>query len=92
VTGGNARDGDLPWRLAVTEPLNGTIVEIIDSAGNSYTLYADKDGSYALWLDVANSPLTIIAAQDNWQPTLATVSLRSGQVATANFTLQPDSC
>jgi N-acetylneuraminic acid mutarotase len=75
-----------------TEALNGAMVQITDNAGNSYTLYADKDGRYALWLDASNSPLTIIADQDNWQPAVSVASLKKGAVTTASFTLQPDSC
>jgi N-acetylneuraminic acid mutarotase len=74
-----------------TKPLNGAMVQI-DSSANSYTLSADKNGGYALWLDASNSPLTVIAALDNWQPTVATVNLSEKKAATADFTLQPDSC
>ncbi|WP_377266958.1 carboxypeptidase regulatory-like domain-containing protein [Peterkaempfera sp. SMS 1(5)a] len=70
-----------------TAPLAGATVQI-DSWASSYTLKTGKDGSYALWLDVRNNPLTIIVAKDGYQPTTTTVKIVKGATTTGNFTLK----
>jgi hypothetical protein len=73
------------------ESLAGATVQI-DTWANSYTLKTGSDGSYALWLDQRNNPLTVIVAEDGWQPVTGTVKIAKGQVTTENYTLKPDSC
>uniref|UniRef100_UPI0006E188DC carboxypeptidase regulatory-like domain-containing protein n=1 Tax=Peterkaempfera griseoplana TaxID=66896 RepID=UPI0006E188DC len=70
-----------------TVPLAGATVQI-DSWASSYTLKTGKDGSYALWLDVRNNPLTVIVAKDGYQPTTTTVKIVKGATTTGNFTLK----
>ncbi|MFF7677645.1 carboxypeptidase regulatory-like domain-containing protein [Actinacidiphila glaucinigra] len=68
-------------------PLAGATVQI-DSWAASYTLTTSADGTYALWLDVRNNPLTVIVAKDGYQPTVTTVKLTKGATVTADFTLK----
>ncbi|MEV6162672.1 carboxypeptidase regulatory-like domain-containing protein [Streptomyces sp. NPDC052052] len=77
---GKAADGS-------TAPLKGATVQI-DSWANSYTLITDKDGHYALWLDVRNNPLTVIAAKDGYAPTVTTVKVVRKETVTTDFTLK----
>ncbi len=60
----------------------------IDSWASTYTLTTASDGTYALWLDVRNNPLTVIVAKDGYQPTVTTVKLTKGATVTSNFTLK----
>ncbi|WP_239077048.1 carboxypeptidase regulatory-like domain-containing protein [Actinocatenispora rupis] len=68
-------------------PLAGATVQI-DSWATSYTLKTGKDGSFALWLDVRNNPLTIIIAKDGYQPQVKTVKVVKGQVVVVDTTLK----
>jgi hypothetical protein len=70
-----------------TAPLAGATVQI-DSWASDYTLKTAADGTYALWLDTRNNPLTVIVAKDGYQPTVATVKLAKGATVTSNFTLK----
>lgn len=70
-----------------TAPLAGVTVQI-DSWASSYTLKTGKDGTYALWLDIRNNPLTVIAAKDGYQPITTTVKIVKGATTTGNFTLK----
>ncbi|MFD0135894.1 carboxypeptidase regulatory-like domain-containing protein [Streptomyces sp. NPDC127159] len=70
-----------------TAPLAGATVQI-DSWASTYTLTTASDGTYALWLDVRNNPLTVIVAKDGYQPTVTTVKLTKGATVTSNFTLK----
>ncbi|MCN9241028.1 carboxypeptidase regulatory-like domain-containing protein [Streptomyces sp. RY43-2] len=70
-----------------TVPLAGATVQI-DSWASSYTLKTGKDGSYALWLDTRNNPLTVIVAKDGYQPTTTTVKIVKGATTTGDFTLK----
>jgi N-acetylneuraminic acid mutarotase len=70
-----------------TSPLGGATVQI-DSWASDYTLTTDKDGHYELWLDARNSPLTVIVAKDGYQPTVATVKIKKGDVITHDVTLK----
>jgi hypothetical protein len=70
-------------------PLTGATVQI-DSWAASYTLKTDKNGQYALWLDVRNNPLTLIAAKDGWAPQTRNVKITKLTSTTADFTLKPD--
>lgn len=70
-----------------TAPLAGATVQI-DSWASDYTLKTAADGTYALWLDTRNNPLTVIVAKDGYKPTVATVKLTKGATVTSNFTLK----
>ncbi|MFI5758490.1 carboxypeptidase regulatory-like domain-containing protein [Streptomyces sp. NPDC051569] len=70
-----------------TAPLGGVTVQI-DSWATSYTLTTGPDGTYALWLDARNNPLTVIAAKDGYQPTVATVKIKKKETVTSDFTLK----
>nr|WP_223281226.1 carboxypeptidase regulatory-like domain-containing protein [Streptomyces sp. San01] len=70
-----------------TVPLAGATIQINGKAA-SYTLKTGKDGSYALWLDVHNSPLTVIVAKEGYQPTTTTVKIAKGATTTGDFTLK----
>ncbi|WP_031517454.1 carboxypeptidase regulatory-like domain-containing protein [Streptomyces sp. NRRL F-5123] len=69
-----------------TAPLAGATVEI-DSWASSYTLKTRKDGTYGLWLDTRNNPLTVIVARDGYKPTTTTVKIKKGTTTTGDFTL-----
>jgi carboxypeptidase family protein/Kelch motif protein len=70
-----------------TTAISGATVQI-NTWATSYTLKTAKDGTYALWLDVRNNPLTLIVAKDGYQPTVATVKVTKGGTVTSNFTLK----
>jgi N-acetylneuraminic acid mutarotase len=70
-------------------PIAGATVQI-DTWATHYTLHTDANGNYALWLDVRNNPLTVIAAKDGYQPQAVTVKLAKGKTITTNFTLLKD--
>jgi N-acetylneuraminic acid mutarotase len=67
--------------------LAGVTIQI-DTWANSYTLKTDKNGQYALWLDVRNNPLQVIAAKDGYQPQVKTVKIKKGVTTTADYTLK----
>ena len=70
-------------------PLAGATVQI-DTWATHYTLHTDANGDYALWLDVRNNPLTVIAAKDGYQPQAVTVKISKGKTVTVTFTLLKD--
>jgi carboxypeptidase family protein/Kelch motif protein len=70
-------------------PIPGATVQI-DTWAAHYTLHTDVNGGYALWLDVRNNPLTVIAAKDGYQPQVATVKIKKGNVITVSFILLTD--
>jgi hypothetical protein len=70
-------------------PLAGATVQITSWATH-YTLKTDKNGNYALWLDVRNNPLQIICAKDGYQPQVKTVRITKGTTTTLNFALLKD--
>ena len=51
----------------------------INTWATNYTLKTDKNGQYALWLDVRNNPLQLIVAKDGYQPTTSTVKIAKGR-------------
>jgi N-acetylneuraminic acid mutarotase len=67
-------------------PLPGATVEI-DSWASAYTLKTATDGSFALWLDARNSPLTLIVAKDGYRPQTRTVAITAGKRVAVAFTL-----
>jgi N-acetylneuraminic acid mutarotase len=70
--------------------LPGVTVQINTWAA-TYTLKTDKNGHYALWLDVRNNPLSVIAAKDGYQPVVKTVRIVKGTTTAADFLLKPSS-
>ncbi|MFC4032612.1 carboxypeptidase regulatory-like domain-containing protein [Streptomyces polygonati] len=70
-----------------TAPIAGATVQI-DSWASTYSLTTAADGTYALWLDTRNNPLTVIVAKDGYQPTVATVKLTKGATVTSDYTLK----
>lgn len=70
-----------------TVPLAGATVEI-GSWTADYSLKTAADGTYSLWLDTRNNPLSLIAAKDGYRPTTATVKLTKGATVTSDFTLK----
>jgi hypothetical protein len=67
--------------------LTGATIQI-NSWATSYTLKTDKNGQYALWLDVRNNPLQVIVAKDGYQPQVRTVKIAKGTTTTASFVLK----
>ncbi len=70
-------------------PLSGATIQI-DTWTTHYTLHTGTDGGYALWLDVRNNPLTVIAAKDGYQPQVSTVKITRGGTVTTDFNLLKD--
>jgi len=69
--------------------LDGATIEINGRSG-SFGLHTDSGGSYALWLDTENNPLTIIAARDGWWPRVRQVTIEPRDTTTASFALKTD--
>jgi N-acetylneuraminic acid mutarotase len=69
-----------------TTPLAGATVSVTGTHA-SYVLHTDGTGSYALWLPVADNPLSLIAALDGWQPQARIVKIHDLKTTTASFTL-----
>lgn len=67
-------------------PLGGATVEI-DSPISQHTMKTAADGSFALWLEATNHPLTLIVAKDGYRPQTRVVAIAAGKRTTANFTL-----
>jgi hypothetical protein len=70
------------------KPIGGATVQI-ETWASSYTLKTDKNGQYALWLDVRNNPLQVIVARDGYQPQVKTAKITKGTTTTLDFTLKP---
>ncbi|MFD3453931.1 carboxypeptidase regulatory-like domain-containing protein [Streptomyces sp. NPDC058691] len=70
-----------------TKPLAGATVEI-DSWAASYSLRTAADGTYSLWLDSRNNPLSVIVAKDGYRPVATTVKIKKGATVTGDFTLK----
>jgi hypothetical protein len=70
------------------KPIGAATVQI-ETWASSYTLKTDKNGQYALWLDVRNNPLQLIAAKDGYQPQAKTAKITKGNTTTLDFTLKP---
>jgi hypothetical protein len=68
-------------------PVAGATVQI-DTWAASYTLKTDRNGQYALWLDVRNNPLQVIVARDGYQPQVRTVKIAKGKTTTQDFVLK----
>ncbi|WP_431951452.1 Kelch repeat-containing protein [Actinacidiphila sp. bgisy167] len=70
-----------------TAPLAGATVQI-DSWTGSHTLTTRQDGTFGLWLDTRENPLTVIVAKDGYRPTAATVRLKKGVAVVHDVTLK----
>ncbi|MFF3468390.1 carboxypeptidase regulatory-like domain-containing protein [Streptomyces sp. NPDC002619] len=68
-------------------PLAGATVQISSSAA-TYTLATAQDGTYGLWLDAKNSPLTVIVSKDGYAPAVTTVKIKKGAVTLNDITLK----
>jgi len=71
-----------------TSPLVGANVQVGGASG-TWELTANTTGSYGLWLDADNDPLTLIASAPGYQSQAATVTVTAGAATTQNFTLSP---
>jgi hypothetical protein len=69
-----------------TEPVAGATVQVSGSHGN-WLLGTGSSGTYGLWLDTSNDPLTLIVTAAGWQSQAATVNLKALTATTRNFTL-----
>nr|WP_234434140.1 carboxypeptidase regulatory-like domain-containing protein [Streptomyces sp. NRRL F-5126] len=69
-----------------TAALAGATVQI-DSWATHYTLKTGADGTYQLWLDTRNNPLTLIVAKDGYQPKTSRARLKRGGTVTVDYTL-----
>jgi subtilisin family serine protease/N-acetylneuraminic acid mutarotase len=67
-------------------PLPGATVQIISKTA-SYTLRTDRNGQYLFWLDAGNNSLMVIASKDGWATQPASVKIKGGKAATADFSL-----
>jgi hypothetical protein len=67
-------------------PLAGATVQVNSWAAH-HTLITGKDGSYALWLDRRNNPLTVIVAKDGWQPQTRVLRVGATSTTTADWQL-----
>jgi hypothetical protein len=67
-------------------PVPGATVEL-DSWAASYTLTTEADGSYAIWIDKRNNPVTAIVAKDGFKPQTARIRVLAGQTVTKNWVL-----
>jgi hypothetical protein len=59
----------------------------LDSWAASYTLTTEADGSYAIWIDKRNNPVTAIVAKDGFKPQTATIKVVAGATVTKNWVL-----
>ncbi|MFH8473980.1 kelch repeat-containing protein [Streptomyces sp. NPDC018000] len=67
-------------------PLTGATVQITSKTA-SHTLKTDQNGQYVFWLDASESPLTVTASRDGWEPQTQSVKIKGGRAVTADFTL-----
>ncbi|MFJ5213878.1 carboxypeptidase regulatory-like domain-containing protein [Streptomyces sp. NPDC088354] len=70
-----------------TKALAGATVEI-DSWAAGYSLRTAADGTYSLWLDSRNNPLSVIVAKDGYRPVATTMRIKKGATVTGDFTLK----
>jgi hypothetical protein len=69
-------------------PIAGATVQI-DTWANNYTLFTEADGTFALWLDKRNNPLTVIVAKDGWQPQTRLEKIKALQTTESDWRLLP---
>jgi Carboxypeptidase regulatory-like domain/Kelch motif len=71
-----------------TTPVVGATVQVSGAHG-TWELTADTRGSYGLWLDTNNDPLTLIVSAPGYQSQAAVATITAGATTTRNFTLTP---
>ncbi|MER6102671.1 carboxypeptidase regulatory-like domain-containing protein [Streptomyces sp. NPDC001832] len=71
-------------------PLAGAAVQITSKNAASYTLKTDKNGHYALWLDVRNNPLKLTASKEGWASQTASAEIKPSKATTADLSLKPE--
>jgi hypothetical protein len=69
-----------------TTALSGATVQLVTKSGN-HTLTTDANGSYQLWLDKRDSPVTVVVSKDGWPAQTRQVTIRGQATTTADFTL-----
>jgi N-acetylneuraminic acid mutarotase len=69
--------------------IKGATVEL-DGWAQSFTLKTDADGTYGVWIDARDNPLTMIVAKDGWTPRTVKAKVVQGRTTTEDFTLKPD--
>ncbi|MFJ8580891.1 S8 family serine peptidase [Micromonospora sp. NPDC093277] len=67
-------------------PTAGAAVQITGKLGRR-TVTADATGRYAIWLDKATSPVTVIVTADGYQPETAEAKIKSKKTVTVDFQL-----
>jgi hypothetical protein len=70
----------------ITSPLDGANVQV-SGANGTWELTADTTGSYGLWLDADNDPLTLIVSAPGYHSQAARVTVTAGATTTHDFTL-----
>jgi N-acetylneuraminic acid mutarotase len=73
-------------RSGASVPVPGATVEL-DSWAASYTLTTEADGSYAVWIDTRNNPVTAIVAKNGYKPQTTKIKVRAGRTVTKNWVL-----
>jgi hypothetical protein len=73
-------------KTGASVPVPGATVEL-DSWAASYTLTTEADGSYAIWIDKRNNPVTAIVAKDGFKPQTARIKVLAGKTVTTNWVL-----
>ncbi|WP_329103519.1 S8 family serine peptidase [Micromonospora sp. NBC_01699] len=69
-------------------PVSATVqINLANDPGTGYTLSADDQGRYAIWLP--RSRYDMIVARDGWKPQGRRVAVSAGLVSTVDFTLDP---
>jgi hypothetical protein len=61
----------------------------VGGAHGTWELTTDTGGSYGLWLDASNDPVTLIVSAPGYQSQAAVVTITAGATTTRNFTLTP---
>jgi N-acetylneuraminic acid mutarotase len=72
-------------------PLPGATVQVTSHAGG-WTLTADRDGGYGIWLERADNPVTLIVTQPGWLGQTKTARVVAVHTTTVNVTLRQAGC
>ncbi|MFB7776569.1 carboxypeptidase regulatory-like domain-containing protein [Streptomyces bauhiniae] len=68
-------------------PLAGATVQL-DGAKSSHTATTAEDGTFSLWLDVRDGPLTVTVTKEEYVPVTRRVKLRAGERGSGDFVLE----
>ncbi|WP_410645942.1 carboxypeptidase-like regulatory domain-containing protein, partial [Amycolatopsis sp. lyj-346] len=69
-------------------PVPATVqINLVNDPETGYTLSADDQGRYALWLP--RGRYDVIVARDGWKPESQRLRISAGLVSTVDFTLDP---